>query len=173
MDVKTQNVKEIVIVMMETTMPDAPLMAVTAVVIISILNTAKSANVSKEQQRQPPPQLKHQQVDVKTQNGKEIVIVMTETTMLDAPSMGVTAVVMMSILNTVKSANVSKEQQQQPPQRKHQQAGVNFLSIKEMVTVMMETTMQDVPLMKEIVVVMMLSPTFAMFVNASNKSVIN
>ena len=115
----------------------------------------------------------HQAMDVKTQNGKEIVIVMTETTMLDAPSMGVTAVVMMSILNTVKSTNVSKEQQQQPPQRKHQQAGVNFLSIKEMVTVMMETTMQDAPLMKEIVVVMTLSPTFAMFVNAFNKSVIN
>ena len=51
--------------------------------------------------------------------------------------------------------------------------GVNFQIGLVMVTVMMETTMQDAPLMKEIVVVMMLSPTFAMFLNASNKSVIN
>ena len=107
-------------------------------------------------------QLNPQSVDVQTQNGKEILFVMMETTMPDVPLMEVTAVVIMSIPNTAKFANVSKEQQ----------VDANFPIIKEMVTVMMETTIMDVHLMKEIVVAITSILNIAMFVNAFNKLVI-
>jgi len=70
-------------VMMETTMPNATLMVVTVVVLMSTQLSAAFANAMKY---------------VETHNGKVTTSVMMKTTMLDATLMGVTVVVKMSIL---------------------------------------------------------------------------
>merc|ERR1712004_333521 len=137
-DVDLLNGKEIIGVMMKTTMLNVLLMEETAVVIMSRLPTVKSVNVRKEPQLllllpqlQPPHQQMEHQEDASSLNGKEMDIVMMATTMLNVLLMVEIAVVMMSTPLTAKPVNAKKVNV------KHQYG-------KEMVGVMMATTILDV-----------------------------
>ena len=77
-------------VMMETTMPNATLMVVTVVVLMSTQLSAAFANVMKY---------------VETHNGKVTTSVMMKTTMLDVTSMAVTVVAKLS--TSLIATNVS------------------------------------------------------------------
>ena len=131
--------------------------------------------------------LRHQLLDVNTLIGKEMVGVMTETTIKIVSLMAEIAVVMMSRQPTVQNVNVKRNlplqlqlrpvpppQQQQQPQPQLLQLkiplkDVNILNGKEMVGVMMETIIKIVILMVEIAVVTMSRQTFAQNVNAKRK----